>query len=113
MHIKHRVLYVFCTKYWSSMVYRGWTIGCAVQCTVYSVFYSVCWDTTVVLAQWFVVAYTLYIVRCTSSYGRVWCMWCMVFGACYSTWCGGVQYGSYGVVCVYGSVVLCTVLALL
>lgn len=74
MHIKHRVLYVFCTKYWSSMVYRGWTIGCAVQCTVYSVFYSVCWDTTVVLAQWFVVAYTLYIVRSTSSYGRVWCM---------------------------------------
>ena len=64
------------------MVYRGWTIGCAVQCTVYSVFYSVCWDTTVVLAQWFVVAYTLYIVRCTSSYGRVWCMvhgaWCSV-----------------------------------
>jgi len=24
---------------------------------------------------------------------------------------GGVQYGSYGVVCVYGSVVLCTVRA--
>jgi hypothetical protein len=35
------------------MLYRGWsTIGCAVQCTVYSFFYSVCWDT--VLAQLFV-----------------------------------------------------------
>ena len=99
-------------------MYRGWTIGCAVQCTVYSGFYSaVSWDTTVVLAQWFVVGYTLYIVRCTSSYGRVWCMVhgvrCSVSATVRLVWFGGVQYASYGVVCVYGSVVLCTVLALL
>ena len=81
MHIKHQILYVFCTKYWSSMVYRGWTIGCAVQCTVYSVFYSVCWDT--VLAQLFVV------IRCTLYVVQV--LWCPVHGVrcvLQYVWCG-------------------------
>ena len=54
------------------MLYRGWsTIGCAVQCTVYSFFYSVCWDT--VLAQLFVV------IRCTLLY-VVQVLWCPVHG---------------------------------
>jgi hypothetical protein len=74
------------------MLYRGWTtIGCAVQCTVYSFFYSVCWDT--VLAQWFVV------IRCTLYVVQV--LWCPVHGVrcgLQYVWCGGVQYGSYGVV---------------
>ena len=122
------------------MLYRGWFIGCAVQCTVYSVFYSVCWD--IVLAQWLVVMCWLYIVRCTSSYGRVWCtvhgvrcllqyvygavvysmlvciatVWSMmaVLAIVYKSSCtvnGCMHTGCTN--CVYASVVLCTVLALL
>jgi hypothetical protein len=85
-------------------VYRGWTIGCAVQYTVYSVFYSVCWDT--VLAQSFVV------IRCALCMVHgAWCMvhgaWCMV-RATVRLSCGGLQYGSYGVVHDGCSMLSCT-----